>query len=176
MINREPWPVRFYRRTAWVLGDLSTEAADAFAALYTSDRTRGAAAKLWLLLRALFDLLRGAAIVMPIVFFGAFAHDLRWAWRTLRARPGLSFVVIASIGLAIGANTAAFSVVNAFLWRRWGDHGAGEVVWRRVFSRSRWLLESTRDGRHNPAWPGSASPKVSWSFEETRSTAMQLLG
>ncbi len=128
MTNREPWAVRLYRRAAWVLGDLSSEAADAFASLYTSNRTRGAAAIFWLSLRALLDLLRGAVIVMPIVFFGAFAHDLRWAWRTLRARPGLSFVVIASIGLAIGANTAAFSVVHAFLWRPWGDHGAAEIV------------------------------------------------
>ncbi len=55
-------------------------------------------------------------------------HDLRWAWRSLLSRPGLSLVVVASIGIAIGANTAAFSVVNAFLWRSWGSRATDEVV------------------------------------------------
>jgi len=128
MSRREPWLVRLYRRASWTIGDLSTDAADAFASLYAEEHRRGGLAALRLWLRAMLDLLRAGAIAPRPRPFAAFGHDLRWAWRTLRARPGVSLVVIASIGLAIGANTAAFSVVNAFLWRSWGSRATDEVV------------------------------------------------
>jgi hypothetical protein len=128
MSSREPWPVRVYRFAAWTVGDLSTEAAAAFAALYEDERRRGRAAAAGLWLRAMFDLVRAGAIVAWPRLFAAFGHDLRWAWRTLRTRPGASVVIVASIGLAIGANTAAFSVTNAFLWRSWGSRATDEVV------------------------------------------------
>lgn len=128
MSRREPRLVRLYRRAAWTIGDLSTDAADAFASLYADERRRGpgAAARLWL--RAMVDLVRAAAIVTRHLLFSSIGHDLRWAWRTIRTRAGVSLVVVASIALAIGANTAAFSVVNAFLWRSWGSQATDEVV------------------------------------------------
>jgi putative ABC transport system permease protein len=128
MSRREPWPVRVYRFAAWTIGDLSTDAADAFAALYDDERRRGRAAASGLWLRAMFDLVRAGAVVAWPRLFAAFGHDLRWGWRTLRTRPGASAVIVASIGLAIGANTAAFSVTNAFLWRSWGSRATDEVV------------------------------------------------
>ena len=88
-------------------------------------------------------------------------RDLRFAWRMLMKSPGFSAAAIVTLALAIGANTAIFSIVNAVLLRplpyREADRLA--MIWSE-FPERHWT--------QNPVYPGDYQgwKEQSRSFED----------
>ena len=70
--------------------------------------------------------------------------DIRFALRRLRAAPGFAAVVLLTVALGVGANTAIFSVVNAMLLRALPYRDAGRLV--AVWQDHRAV------GRDQPEW------------------------
>ena len=60
-------------------------------------------------------------------------QDFRYALRTLRRSPGVALVIVISLAIGIGANTATFSVVNALLLKPlpYPDPDRLAVLWLR---------------------------------------------
>ena len=56
------------------------------------------------------------------------AQDLRYALRTLAARPGFTLVVVVTLALGIGANTAIFTLMDQVLFRLLPASDAGRLV------------------------------------------------
>ncbi len=55
-------------------------------------------------------------------------QDLRYAFRTLVARPGFTAVVVVTLGLGIGINSAIFTLVNAVMLKPLPVHAPEEIV------------------------------------------------
>ena len=64
----------------------------------------------------------------PGQFLHAIIHDLRLAFRLLLKSPGFTAVAVLSLALGIGANTAIFSLINAFFLKTFSVERPAELV------------------------------------------------
>src|SRR3984885_3327402 len=62
-------------------------------------------------------------------------QDLRYCARTLRRSPAFTVVVILTLAIAIGMNTAAFSIVNAVLLKPLTYSSPDRWVWVANYNR-----------------------------------------
>src|SRR5262245_55569487 len=67
----------------------------------------------------------------------AFFQDVRYAWCGLRRRPSFAWIVLITLALGIGVNTAVFSVFYSVLMRGlpYGNPGELVTVWANFRTR-----------------------------------------
>jgi putative ABC transport system permease protein len=94
-----------------------------------------------------------------IPWLETFLRDLRFGWRSMRRAPALTAVIVLTLGVAIGANTAIFGIVDAVLLKPLGYEGADRLV---------AIHEVLRDIRMYPQVPVNATHFERWR-QSTRS-------
>src|SRR5258708_5250660 len=106
-------------------------------------------------------------------FMEGILRDLRLAARQLRRNPGFTLTVVVTLALAIGANTAVFSIVNALLIRplpfpQPERLGGLTRHWTRTLGGE--SMEKSDDGQDGETWElvrdhGSAVQAAAFSFD-----------
>jgi len=92
--------------------------------------------------------------------------DLRYAARVLRKSPLVTLAILFTVALAIGANTAIFSVVNAVLLRPLPYEQPGRLVW----------VAERNDSLKLQAFAASVLNYLSWKEQSQTFSRMGALG
>jgi predicted permease len=98
-------------------------------------------------------------------------HDLRFAFRTLTKSPGFTAVAIATLAIAIGVNSAIFSLVNSLLLRPLVPSRPAEVV--NIFTARK---EANRDYRQFSYAEFSALRAANPVFRDVAALSFTLVG
>jgi predicted permease len=98
-------------------------------------------------------------------------QDLRFAFRTLAKSPGFSAVAIATLAIAIGVNTAIFSLVNGLMLRPLVPYRPAEVV--NIFTARK---EANRDYRQFSYAEFATLREASPVFRDVSALTFSLVG
>ena len=104
-------------------------------------------------------------ILRAPVWWEQLVQDTSYAARSWRKRPGLTAVVILSLGIGIGANSAIFSIVNTLLLKDLPYQDANR------------LMYVTEYWPHEPVVPGPPSPDfANWRMNSQLAEAISAYG